>query len=175
MARISFIFALITCFSLSAHAERVYKYTDESGNTVFTDEPVKGAEQLDVQPVATIPAIPVPKSTAPTAQAEEFTYTKVAVTQPADQENFVNNEGTATVQVSIEPNLRGGDVVQLYFNGIPQGEPKKGTAFPFKNLDRGEYKTHVVIFDKDGKEAAKSDAISFFIKRAALKKQVRPH
>ena len=175
MTRMFALLGLALFICSPVQAEKVYKYTDESGNIVFTDEPVKGAEEMDVKPVATVPAIPVPQNTAPTSTEEApFKYTKVAVTKPNNEENFINNEGNVTVQIAIAPNLRAGDAVQLYFNGIPKGDPGSRTTFPFENLDRGEYVTQAVIFDKEGKEMAKSDPITFYVRRAALKKQPRP-
>lgn len=169
MARFLAVLCIAIAICLPAQAAKVYKYTDENGNTVFTDEPVKGSEEMDVKPVATIPAIPVPKSEPAPSKEAEFEYSKVEITQPAHEENFINNQGTVTVQVAIAPNLRPGDAIQLYFNGVPQSKPGKTTNFPFNNLDRGEYITHAVIFDKAGKQVGKSEPVTFFVRRSAIK------
>jgi len=133
MTRMFALLGLALFICSPVQAEKVYKYTDESGNIVFTDEPVKGAEEMDVKPVATVPAIPVPQNTAPTSTEEApFKYTKVAVTKPNNEENFINNEGNVTVQIAIAPNLRAGDAVQLYFNGIPKGDPARAPPFHSK-------------------------------------------
>ena len=146
-------------------ATTVYKYIDENGNTVFTDEPRKGAETLDVQPVPTIPAIPVPPPTQPAARSEAFKYSKVIIVSPEDQKNFINEVEPIVVQVALSPSLRGGDQLQLMLNGAPKGGPVSGTRFTLDSLDRGTYQASVKVLDKDGKELGSSNSIQFFVKR----------
>lgn len=163
---------LVILFSISstAHAERVYKYTDEEGNTVFTDEPTKGAEVLDVKPVPTVPALQVPlDSAAPATETVEFSYEAVAVTSPQQDESFVNNGGNVNVAISLKPSLRQGDVVQLYFNGSTQGAPQSSAHFSFENLDRGSYTTTAAVFNREGKEVGRSnEAVTFHVRRSAI-------
>lgn len=166
MQRISALLVILALISAPSFAAKVYKYTDESGNTVFTDEPTSGAEELDVKPVPTIPAIPVPKAAPAPAATSDFKYNKITIVTPTNEEYFINNQGAVTVQVAVSPNLRRDDKVQLYFNGSPRGGAQKSTSFSFQNLDRGEYATHATIVDKNGKEVGKSNTITFFIKRS---------
>ncbi len=163
------LLAAAMTISFSVQAEKVYKYTDEDGNTVFTDEPTKGAEELDVKPVATVPAIPVPK-TNPNGKKDEksFEYKEVKITSPQADENFINNGGSVNVSVSLTPSLRAGDTVQLYFNGIPKSEPVRSTFFPFENLDRGTYAVTATVQDKDGNVVGKSENVSFHVRRSAI-------
>lgn len=169
MIRTPAIVAILALISTPVLAAKVYKYTDDSGNTVFTDEPVKGAEELDVQPVPTIPAI-IPKvDTAPATETEaEFSYNKMTIILPGDGEHFVNNGGEVTVQVALSPALRNTDKLQLFFNGSAYGEPKRTNTFKLSNLDRGEYAAYVAAIDNKGKEVGKSDTVTFYVKRSAV-------
>ncbi len=151
-------------------AETVYKYKDASGNTVFTDEPVDGAERMDVEPVPTVPAV-IPKPTpAPEATPTEkdFSYNKMTIIIPSDGEHFVNNGGNVTVQVALSPSLRKTDKLQLVFNGSPHGKPQKGNTFNLSNLDRGEYVAQVNAINNKGKEVGKSDTVTFYVRRSAI-------
>ncbi len=168
MPQITLIFVILFGITLSAHGATVYRYTDENGNTVFTDEPVEGAKKLDVKPIATVPAIPVPQPTPAPPKEEPFKYTSIKITNPSNEQFFINDPGQIQVVVSIAPNLAQGHQVQLYFNGSPQGDPKAGNVFRFKQLDRGEYRTHALILDENGKEVGKSDTITFFVKRHSI-------
>lgn len=148
-----------------ALAVTVYKYVDENGNVVFTDEPRKGAEVLDVQPVPTVPAIPVPPPAAAPAKQADFRYNKVVIVSPEDQKNFINEVEPIVVQVALSPALRKDDNVQLLLNGAAHGAPGKSTTFTLEQLDRGEYQAAVKILDKDGQEVGASSAVQFFVKR----------
>lgn len=150
-------------------AETVYKYVDENGNTVFTDEPRKGAEVLDVKPVPTVPAIKVPAATPKTSPKEAFRYNKILIVSPEDQHNFINEVEPIVVQVAMSPALRSGDQVQLLLNGAPKGSPGEATQFTLESLDRGAYTAQIRILDKNGKEVGSSPSIQFFVKRHSIK------
>lgn len=169
MIRTPAILTILALAATPALAATVYKYKDASGNTVYTDEPVDGAEKMDVQPVPTIPAV-IPKPT-PTPEAEpaaDFTYNKMTIIIPTDGEHFINNGGQVKVQVALSPALRKTDKLQLIFNGAPHGSPQKGTTFDLSNLDRGEYVAQVSALDNHGKEVGKSDSVTFYVKRSAV-------
>jgi len=151
-----------------ALAETVYKYVDENGNTVFTDEPRKGAEQMDVKPIPTVPALPTQAPQKQPAAAGPFQYNKILIVSPEDQHNFINETDPVVVQAAVSPNLRTADRVQLMLNGSPHGSPISSTAFTLDSLDRGEYKAQVRILDKDGKELGISDTVTFQVKRNSV-------
>ncbi|MCP5019272.1 MAG: DUF4124 domain-containing protein [Ketobacter sp.] len=168
MTRTFAIFSILALFSLQATAATVYKYTDESGNLVFTDEPTEGAEKMDVKPVATIPAIPVPAAdTSDTTTPTEFKYDKVTIITPSNDEHFINNGGQVSVQVALSPALRKNDKLQLKFNGTNHGKLQRSPSFKLDNLDRGEYATQVVVVDNKGKEIGSSETVTFYVKRSA--------
>jgi len=176
--RTTALMAILALISTPVLAAKVYKYTDSNGNLVFTDEPVKGAEELDVQPVPTIPAlVPQPKPAdagAPADSSGPFAYSKMTIILPSDGEHFVNNGGTVSVQVALSPALRKTDKLQLYFNGNPQGEPQRATTFNLSNLDRGEYSAQVAAINNQGKEIGRSDSVTFYIRRSAASPKPTP-
>lgn len=166
MLRFALLVASLVSFQL-AQATTVYKYVDENGNTVFTDEPRKGAETLDVQPVPTIPAIPIPPPSKPAAAKEDFKYNKIVIVSPEDQKNFINEVEPIVVQVALSPGLRPGDQLQLILNGAPKGSPISSNQFTLDSLERGEYQASVKVLDKEGKELGSSTSVQFFVKRVS--------
>lgn len=173
----SFIYTILLLLaSTPLWAEKVYKYMDEDGNPVFTDEPTKNAEELDIKPVHTIPAIAVPKP-APTSTDTKgpFQYDSIKITSPKNEENFINNGGNVTVQLSISPALRPTDKIQLMLNGTTKGNASTTKSFPLLNLPRGEYLTTVVILDEKNKEVGHSNSVTFFVRQnTAPKKTPKP-
>jgi hypothetical protein len=169
------VLLIVSLFFLpSTFAETVYKYVDENGNTVFTDEPRKGAEVLDVQPIPTIPAIPVPERTSKPVPQNAFRYNKILIVSPEDQHNYINEVEPIVVQVALSPALRSDDRVQLMLNGAPKGSPSSSPQFTLDSLERGEYNVSVKILDKDGNALGSSPAIQFFIKRHSVNMPTRP-
>ena len=163
------LIAVLALIGPSLQAATVYKYMDEDGNLVFTDEPVEGAEKLNVQPVPTVPAVPVPASSGePQQQEKPFSYNQITIVTPSAGENFVNNGGKVTIQVAMSPELRPSDKLQLYFNGEPKGKPQSSTVFDFNNLYRGEYVTRVVAVNEAGEQLGQSDTITFYVRRSAI-------
>ena len=148
-------------------AEKVYKYTDENGNTVFTDAPTKGAEEMIVEPVATVPAIPVSRTPANSQDEEEkpFEYEQIVISQPENEANFINNGGQFDVKVSLKPNLRKTDKIQLYLNNEAKLTPQQSTSYSFDNMDRGNYTAMVKILNASGETIGSSDPVTFYVKR----------
>jgi hypothetical protein len=169
------VLLIVSLFFLpSTFAETVYKYVDENGNTVFTDEPRKGAEVLDVQPIPTVPAIPVPERTSKPVRQDAFRYNKILIVSPEDQHNFINEVEPIVVQLAMSPALRSEDRVQLMLNGAPKGSPSSSTQFTLDSLDRGAYNVSVKVLDMDGNEVGSSPSIQFFIKRHSVNMPTRP-
>lgn len=160
------ILLLVSLFCLqTAFAEKIYKYVDEHGNTVFTDEPRKGAEVLDVQPVPTVPAFQVPPTAPERPKPGPFKYNKVVIVSPAHQDNFINETAPIMVQVALSPALRQTDRLQLMLNGAPHGEPVSGTQFTLNELPRGQYSATVNIVGQNGEVLGTSDTVEFYVKR----------
>ena len=72
---VSTILAMAAFFALSlaplvAEAETVYKYINSKGEVVFTDQPTKGAQKLNIIPPPVIPLTPInlPPHTPPAAE-----------------------------------------------------------------------------------------------------------
>jgi hypothetical protein len=71
----STILVMSAFFSLSlapmaAEAETIYKYTNSKGEVVFTDQPTKGAQKLNIIPPPVIPLTPInlPPTTTPATE-----------------------------------------------------------------------------------------------------------
>lgn len=63
-------FFTLSLAPLAAEAETVYKYINSKGEVVFTDQPTKGAQKLNITPPPVIPLTPInlPPSTPPAAE-----------------------------------------------------------------------------------------------------------
>lgn len=164
--------ALLTALliSSSAHAATVYKKVDENGNLIFSDTPMDDAEAIDVPPVPTLKLDTTPKQPAPTKKTPKAAkYENVLITNPAQDETFVNNQGSVTIQVQVSPSLKPEHQLELLFNGVKRAGPSADTSFNFSNLDRGSYSAVAQVVDAKGKVIISSPAVSFHIKRSFVR------
>ncbi|WP_290682054.1 DUF4124 domain-containing protein [Halothiobacillus sp. 15-55-196] len=64
------VFFSLSLAPMAVEAETIYKYTNSKGEVVFTDQPTKGAQKLNIDPPPVIPLTPInlPPSTPPATE-----------------------------------------------------------------------------------------------------------
>lgn len=166
----------------SMAASRIYRTVDEHGNVVFTDVPPKEGERSEAVDIETpntfddTAAFPEPESQATRtwtgADSESsdeepppFQYTSVAIVKPQDDEAVRANPGNIDVDVLVEPDLRGTDVVRVLLDGVPAQEGNQ-TSFVLENVDRGTHALHAEVADGQGRVLKASQPITFHVLRA---------
>jgi len=150
----------------------VYKWVDEQGNVIYSDQPRPGAEQLKVPPVPTYSAPPLPprSSGAGAPKAEAPAYTHVSIVQPSHDSTVRNNAGVVVISALLEPPLRTdlGHKIVLSMDGTPIGEPGPSTAIQLSNVDRGTHTLQVSVVDDAGKVLVTSDPSTFHMRRVSI-------
>lgn len=137
---------LLLLLALPAGAE-IYKYLDANGNPVFSNQPPEGvaAEKVEL-PAPSIVAPPRPTEAAKhKEQPEEIRYTRLELTGIPDGESLRANNGSFSVDVAIEPELRPGHNLRLLLDGQPYGQPSQATRLELNNVDRGEHSLAVEV------------------------------
>jgi hypothetical protein len=169
--RISFA-CLLLALALPASAQ-IYTYTDASGNKVFTNQPPDGvkAESVQLQPMNTMD--PPQDDTPPAATADQsgdgqsLPYSQVKLTNIPSDEALRSNNGSFTVNASLQPPLRPGHSLQLLLDGQPYGSPTNVPLLQLTNVDRGEHTLALQV--KAGDQVIQQSApVTFTIQRVAL-------
>lgn len=146
------------CGASGVFAE-VYKYTNEQGQTVFTDTPVENAVPVEIEPVMTytpqVKPLEIPQEQP--QDSEVGAYQSLRITSPQQQGTVRNNQGLVRVRFESVPQLMKGDQVILYLDGRPQ------PSFDVLGLERGEHTVQVAITDINGTEKIKSDVVTFYL------------
>ncbi len=168
---------LLCAFSASA---QIYKWVDENGIVHYSDQPAPGAERVDLpgrpsSARSTPPARPAPAaapaastaSTANTRAAAPFSYTSLSVSSPAAEETLWNIGGTLTVNLSLQPSLRSGDRVRLYFDGEPT-ETQLTLGFQIEEVWRGGHNLQAEVIDANGKVMIRSEPMRFFVQQTTV-------
>ena len=148
------LFGLLLILSVPALAQ-IYKYTDDKGNTVYTNQPPDGvaADTVDLPPANTV-NIRTPEPPPPLASDQEDQrqqpYRSLSLGGIPDEEALRANNGTFVVTAQLDPMLQRGHRIRFLLDGIPQAAPGTATALQLNNVDRGTHVLSVeVLADND--------------------------
>lgn len=148
------------------NAKKVFVTRDANGVLVFSDSPAPDSEEVNF---TTRPN--VMEATDATMPAKKQTTTEpfeVAITQPEDQGTVRDNTGSVYVSGRISPMFQRGLRVRLLVDGKPDGEPQNNAVFILRNVERGEHKLQMELFDQNGKLIATSPVTTFYLHRASV-------
>ena len=172
--RLSLLLLLLCACTASA---QVYKWVDEDGVVHYSDQPVPGAERIDLPTRSSAPpaaAAARPAAATPAARpapasrpAAPFSYTSLSVASPAAEQTLWNIGGQLTVNLSLQPGLRDGDRVRLYFDGTAS-ETQLGLSFQLQEVWRGEHNLQAEVIDANGQLMIRSEPIRFYVQQTSV-------
>ncbi len=148
------LFSLLLVLMAPAMAQ-IYKYTDDKGNTVYTNQPPDGvtADTVDLPPANTVniktPEPPPPLPNEQSGQGQQQSYRSLSIGGIPDEQALRANNGTFVVNAQLDPPLRQGHQVRFLLDGEPQGKPSSGTVMQLNNVDRGTHVLEVEVLDGD--------------------------
>lgn len=155
----------------STSSAQIYKSTDENGNVVFTDTPPansSAAERVEIQEPNTAPPPAQQSSPAPEPAAEQAPQFSVDISEPANESTIPNGPGNFSVRGSVKPSLARGQMLQLFMDGEPWGEPKRSAAWELVNVFRGAHDLTIGVLDGKGKTLATSDPVRVYVHRPSV-------
>jgi hypothetical protein len=171
MRRILVLAALLTAAPLLA--ETGYRVVHPDGTVEFTDQPTKGAKEIQIEQVPTFPAQPpsssrrsssgtgVQNGTEP-MQDRALGYESLAITYPRDQETVWFDEKGMTVTVSVRPELAEDDKIIVRLDGVKVAS-ERSTHFTLKNIHRGSHTLSVAITNAKGGVIREAAPVTFFM------------
>ncbi|NIR58076.1 MAG: DUF4124 domain-containing protein [Gammaproteobacteria bacterium] len=147
----------------------VYRYTDEEGNVVYSDQPAPGAEEIDVQAPSTYEPPPRPAaeepSAAPQPAADEQPYTRFELLQPEDQGTIWSQVGDVEVRLALEPGLRPEHRIVLVLDGEPLDVDVGGaTRLQLTGVTRDTHTLAARIENEAGEPVAVTSSVTFYLK-----------
>ena len=158
-----------------AQSAEIYRWVDDQGNVVFSDQPPKdGAgtppRKLNLSPIQTVPALTAPEAgerAAPVKEAQaSVLYTEFRIIQPAADASIRENAGDVTLVMAISPplNVQAGHQIHLYVDNqlIAQGETLSHTV---QNMDRGTHTVSAQVKNTQGQTLATAESIRFTLHR----------
>ncbi|WP_433768017.1 DUF4124 domain-containing protein [Pseudomonas putida] len=151
-------------------AAQIYKYTDDDGNTAYSNQPPDGvtARPVDLPPLNSVE--PQPQGNpAPTARAgnpeqPHGAYELLELTGLPTTEALRANNGTFTVNVLIKPRLQGPHLFRLLLDDQPYGQPGNVPTLQLVNIDRGLHSLAVQVIDGET-VIQQSPTVTFTVQR----------
>ncbi|MEO1244944.1 MAG: DUF4124 domain-containing protein [Pseudomonadota bacterium] len=170
--RTIFVFASLLC--AGAAFAQAYKWTDENGVVHYSDRPEPGAEEVALPESATrrrsAPAASLRNSRSADEQQAEpetpFAYQSFAVANPGPEETLWNIEGTLSVSLDLQPGLRPGHQIRVYFDGQPR--LVNGTSFQIEEVWRGVHNLQAEVLDETGKLMIRSQTNRFYVQQNTI-------
>jgi hypothetical protein len=146
--------------------KKIYRSIGPDGSIVFSDVPTDGAEEVDLSQPTVVDAPPPPEFvyTREKEAAPVDRYDMLAITSPGHDEAVRENAGNVSVNVSMNPNLSGGDQVVLLLDGREVAAGTQ-TTFRLQNVDRGTHQLRALVRGPDGSILKNSEAITFHLLR----------
>lgn len=156
---------------------KVYRSVGPGGEVIFSDQPSKGASEVEVTPPQgnTYKAVPTPAFTPYTPERKRnneqsstgFHYSLFYVSFPAKEETLWAETGEVTIQLMLEPSLRAGHGLVYVVDG--QAIPHNGLSLLQTNVARGEHTVSVEIRDETGAVVLSTPPVTFFVRRPTVK------
>ncbi|PWV71791.1 DUF4124 domain-containing protein [Halomonas sp. A11-A] len=170
-------------FSLAAQAQTIYRTTDAQGNVVFTDNPERGGEQVELAPLTVVPSSgevrrgeAVPQLEASGAAAATgspgqpfMPYDSFRIVSPSHEQVFpVGAAGNVPVELGIQPELREDHRVRLLVDGQVSQTAMHTTAFMVANMNPGEHVLQAELLDGSGAVRHRSSPVTIYVHRASV-------
>ncbi|WP_416138352.1 DUF4124 domain-containing protein [Halomonas sp. HK25] len=170
-------------FSLAAQAQTIYRTTDAQGNVVFTDNPDRGGEQVELAPLTVVPSSGEVRTgqTAPRLEGSDaaaasgspgqpfMPYDSFRILSPSHEQAFpVGSAGNVSVELGIDPQLREDHRVRLLLDGQVSQTAMHTTAFMVANMNPGEHVLQAELLDGSGAVRHRSSPVTIYVHRASV-------
>ncbi|WP_417690210.1 DUF4124 domain-containing protein [Pseudidiomarina sp.] len=167
---------MVSLFCAPPSQAQVYKKVLEDGTVVYTDKKEAGAEEVKVDSVVSEFAPVKTKAAASTGDSAEQDASEddgsveasIAITTPTHEATIRSNEGIVDVAWAARTrNVPGRLHYELWVdNQLAYEGPSAGVTL--SDLNRGEHRLRVRLFDENGAELAVSDTTVIFIHQASI-------
>ncbi|MBL8200965.1 MAG: DUF4124 domain-containing protein [Chromatiales bacterium] len=170
----AFIFLALALAATAGSAD-VYRWTDSSGQTHYSDRPQPGAERITI--TVTRPASGAPDGSSRSGSNQQPAgetpapvdrYQTLIITSPAQEQVLWNIEGQLDVAATVQPPLQPGHALRFTLDGRTVTAEPGSTRAQFPEVFRGEHSLQVEVVDDQGRPLVASPTTRFFVRQTAL-------
>jgi len=165
--------AALLSVQVQAKSDEIYRSRAADGSIIFSDQPIPGAESIEIRPTQTVPAFKdTPSDTAPTKKTGESSqagvYQQLMIASPINDETLRENAGTVTVTYISNPPLKDKKWYTTCASGSmarPSRRPPVTLGVTVNNVDRGDHELVGEILSDEGVVLIQSDKTVFHLRR----------
>jgi len=164
--------AALLSVQVQAKSDEIYRSRAADGSIIFSDQPIPGAESIEIRPTQTVPAFKdTPSDTAPTKKTGESSqagvYQQLMIASPINDETLRENAGTVTVTYISNPPLKdkNGHYLRIRLDGKAFPAPPGNMGVTVNNVDRGDHELVGEILSDEGVVLIQSDKTVFHLRR----------
>ncbi len=173
------VLALGLSVSLVVQAQSIYRTTDAQGNVVFTDNPERGGEEVELAPVTVVPstgevrtgdAQPRLEGSGAASPGQPFMpYDSFRIVSPSHEQAFpVGAGGNVPVELAIQPELREDHRVRLLVDGQVSQTAMHTEAFMLANMNPGEHVLQAELLDGSDEVRHRTSPVTIYVHRASV-------
>ncbi|MDB2373214.1 DUF4124 domain-containing protein [Psychrosphaera haliotis] len=168
-----FVLLLLIClFASQSYAsanKKVYVWRNADGVIVFSDSP-KADVNADTVDISTTPNIIKSVDTKIIEGTEQPAKDKISIdiVKPTIDETIRDNTGSVYISGAIRPSFKRGLSVVLKLDDKKVKGPQKSAVFILRDVDRGEHRIQLEVWNDSGKVIAVSKPVTFFVHRASV-------
>lgn len=182
--------ALGLSMSLVVQAQTIYRSTDAQGNVVFTDNPERGGEEVDLEPLTVVPSRGEVRDQEAVTRVESggtsasrdgpgepfMPYDSFRIASPGNEETLPTGAaGSLEVTLGIEPRLREDHRVRLLVDGRVSQSALHTEAFLLTDLTRGEHVLQAELIDGSGEVRHRTSPVTLYVQRASVNLPQNPN
>lgn len=166
-SRYLFLLIMLSSLAIAEESKKLYKWVDKNGKVHYSDQPRKGAEEIQVRQLPAVkmklPQIPLQsrKSADTEKQAQSNQYDSVKISYPENDSVVRNNAGIVTLSAAIQPALAKGHTISYFIDGKQVAANSRSITQQVKELTHGSHTASFKIIDDQGKTLQASDTVSF--------------
>jgi hypothetical protein len=159
-------FGMLAAFA--GNAAVIYKWTDADGVVHFSDQPVPGAEKIEVSQAPRVGTfgekLPPSQTVAKPTPSKPADYTQFVLSTPTAEQVFFGDD-PVTAHLNLDPGLLPNHSITWYLNGAPLTEqPIDAVSISLKQLARGAYTVSATVSDSASGETRSTDAVTFYVR-----------
>jgi len=162
----------IAVLSAGVVMAQAYRWTDAEGTVHYSDRPTEGAEEIYL-PESTRGPSPYARAIATPAAADEtaepaalFSYESIEVSAPGPEETLWNIGGVLNVSLNVQPALRPGHQLRIYFDG--ETAEASGPNFQIPEVHRGVHNIQAEVLDENGQLLGRSQPNRFYVQQTSI-------
>lgn len=153
-----------------------YMWTDDEGVVHYSDRPHPGAKRIVIDSPNTSRALaPRPADAADGGDDEgadetsgPFRYESLEIVSPGAEETLWNIEGVLNVSLALNPPLRPGHQVRIYFDGNPQ--IVSGTSVQLQEVYRGVHNLQAEVLNETGQMMIRTRPNRFYVQQSTVRR-----